>query len=383
MNRIDGTPGSAAASADLMQVLATLSPAQLAPERAAVERLAREARNDSIREGAFLALMQIDGDADRGVAARVGVSATAHRPAARRDEARAGSGARQPAGAARCRPCAPRRRPAPQPGGRAGDRSLRAAGAAGPRAGAERDRGRGHEPGRERRPQGHRDAVQHRRRRRHRRTCAPRHRRRRRHGRQCRQGSAGWHACLHQSRAGSLVGSGPRVRAADRCHQPVAGGAGHAHRPVRRRARRQPEAGLRPRRAPDHARAGAGHARRRHDACRQRRGHGRAAAAQGPRGRRGVDPLGVHARSGAAPGRDGRHSPAAAECLAGKRDRARSPTPCSRTCDRFHRPIAPARPSSRLSASVTSSRPGCQTPNARRSCRRSTSSSSASSASRP
>ena len=63
VNRMDGTPGSAAASADLMQVLATMSPAQLAPERAAVERLAREARNDSIREGAFLALMQIDGNA--------------------------------------------------------------------------------------------------------------------------------------------------------------------------------------------------------------------------------------------------------------------------------------------------------------------------------
>ena len=63
VSRIDGTPGSAAASADLMQVLATVSPAQLVPERAAVERLAREARNDSIREGAFLALIQIDGDA--------------------------------------------------------------------------------------------------------------------------------------------------------------------------------------------------------------------------------------------------------------------------------------------------------------------------------
>ncbi len=63
VDRMDGTPGSAAASADLMQVLGTLSPTQLAPERVAVERLAREARNDSIREGAFLALMQIDGDA--------------------------------------------------------------------------------------------------------------------------------------------------------------------------------------------------------------------------------------------------------------------------------------------------------------------------------
>ncbi len=63
VDRMDGTPGSASASADLMQVLATMSPAQLAPGRASVERLAREARNDSVREGAFLALMQIDGDA--------------------------------------------------------------------------------------------------------------------------------------------------------------------------------------------------------------------------------------------------------------------------------------------------------------------------------
>ena len=63
VDRIDGTPGSAAASADLMQVLGTLSATQLGPERAAVERLAREARNDATREGAFLALMQIDGDA--------------------------------------------------------------------------------------------------------------------------------------------------------------------------------------------------------------------------------------------------------------------------------------------------------------------------------
>ena len=64
VDRADGAPGSAAASADLMQVLGTLSPAQLAPERVAVERLARQARNDSIREGAFLALMQIDGTAE-------------------------------------------------------------------------------------------------------------------------------------------------------------------------------------------------------------------------------------------------------------------------------------------------------------------------------
>jgi glucose/arabinose dehydrogenase/azurin len=63
VDRMDGLPASASASADLMQVLGTLTAAQLAPERSAVERLARDARNDSIREGAFIALMQIDGNA--------------------------------------------------------------------------------------------------------------------------------------------------------------------------------------------------------------------------------------------------------------------------------------------------------------------------------
>jgi glucose/arabinose dehydrogenase/plastocyanin len=63
VSRVDGTPGSASASADLMQVLATMSGAQLAQDRSAVERLAREAKNDSIREGAFQSLMQIDGEA--------------------------------------------------------------------------------------------------------------------------------------------------------------------------------------------------------------------------------------------------------------------------------------------------------------------------------
>lgn len=65
VNRMDGTPGSSAASADLMQLMATLSPAALAPERGAVERLAREGRNEGVRQGALVALMQIDGSADR------------------------------------------------------------------------------------------------------------------------------------------------------------------------------------------------------------------------------------------------------------------------------------------------------------------------------
>lgn len=65
VQRMDGAPGSAAVSSELLQLLAALSPAELAPERGAVESLARDARNDSVREGAFLALMQIDGSAEQ------------------------------------------------------------------------------------------------------------------------------------------------------------------------------------------------------------------------------------------------------------------------------------------------------------------------------
>ena len=65
VQRMDGLPGSASVSADLLQLLGTMSPAQLAPERGSVEALARDARNDSVREGAFLALMQIDGSAEQ------------------------------------------------------------------------------------------------------------------------------------------------------------------------------------------------------------------------------------------------------------------------------------------------------------------------------
>ena len=63
VDRMDGAAGSGAASAELMQVLVALSPDQLAPERSAVERLAREARTETVREGAFATLMRIDGSA--------------------------------------------------------------------------------------------------------------------------------------------------------------------------------------------------------------------------------------------------------------------------------------------------------------------------------
>ena len=90
---------------------------------------------------------------------------------------------------------------------------------------------------------------------------------------------------------------------------------------VRRGARRQAQGRVRPRRAAYRARARDRHARWRPDARRQRRRHGRAAATEGPRGRRRLHPLGIHARSGAAAGRDGRDSPPAAERLARERDR--------------------------------------------------------------
>lgn len=63
VDRVDGTPDSTVTGGDLMQVLGAVPQAQLAPERGLVERLARDARTDSVREGAFLVLMQIDGDA--------------------------------------------------------------------------------------------------------------------------------------------------------------------------------------------------------------------------------------------------------------------------------------------------------------------------------
>ena len=54
-------PGPARRSADLMQLLADLPPADLAAERAALANLARTGAHDTVRQGAFLALMQIDG----------------------------------------------------------------------------------------------------------------------------------------------------------------------------------------------------------------------------------------------------------------------------------------------------------------------------------
>ena len=65
VERTDGAPGSGTVSAELMQLLAAVDAPALAAERAGIERLAREARTDSVREGAFVALLQADGAADR------------------------------------------------------------------------------------------------------------------------------------------------------------------------------------------------------------------------------------------------------------------------------------------------------------------------------
>ncbi len=65
IDRSDGRPGAGQVAADLMQLLGGLPPAELTAERTAVERLAREARTDAVREGAFTALMLVDGEATR------------------------------------------------------------------------------------------------------------------------------------------------------------------------------------------------------------------------------------------------------------------------------------------------------------------------------
>ena len=64
VDRLDGQPGGSAAAGDLLRILRGLDAAALAPERAAVERLARSGRTDTVREGAFAALLTIDGRSD-------------------------------------------------------------------------------------------------------------------------------------------------------------------------------------------------------------------------------------------------------------------------------------------------------------------------------
>lgn len=65
VERLDGQPGAGAPAGDLLRILAGLDRATIAPERAAIEQLARSGRSEAVREGAFEALLQIDGSSAR------------------------------------------------------------------------------------------------------------------------------------------------------------------------------------------------------------------------------------------------------------------------------------------------------------------------------
>ena len=65
LERLDGQPGSAAASADLAGMLANGDPAHLRASRVALEALARQANNDATREGAWAAVVRADGGVER------------------------------------------------------------------------------------------------------------------------------------------------------------------------------------------------------------------------------------------------------------------------------------------------------------------------------
>jgi azurin len=64
VDRQSTTPGRGAAAGDLLQILADMPPAELTAERPALERLAREGVLDTVRAGAFAALLRVDGNAD-------------------------------------------------------------------------------------------------------------------------------------------------------------------------------------------------------------------------------------------------------------------------------------------------------------------------------
>jgi glucose/arabinose dehydrogenase/azurin len=64
VSRVAATPGAGAATADLMRLLADLPAADLAAQRPALESLARTGALDTVREGALLALLRLDGSAD-------------------------------------------------------------------------------------------------------------------------------------------------------------------------------------------------------------------------------------------------------------------------------------------------------------------------------
>ncbi len=64
VGRVAATPGAGAATADLMRLLADLPAADLAAQRPALEQLARSGALDTVRQGALLALLRLDGSAD-------------------------------------------------------------------------------------------------------------------------------------------------------------------------------------------------------------------------------------------------------------------------------------------------------------------------------
>ena len=64
VSRVAATPGAGAATADLMRLLADLPAADLAAQRPALENLARTGALDTVRQGALLALLRLDGSAD-------------------------------------------------------------------------------------------------------------------------------------------------------------------------------------------------------------------------------------------------------------------------------------------------------------------------------
>ncbi len=64
VDRRSAAPGGGAASGDLLRLLADLPAAELAAERPALERIARDGLVDSARQGALVALLRVDGSAD-------------------------------------------------------------------------------------------------------------------------------------------------------------------------------------------------------------------------------------------------------------------------------------------------------------------------------
>ena len=78
VGHVAATPGAGAATADLMRLLADMPAADLAAQRPALENLARTGALDTVRQGALLALLRLDGSADAvwrltGVSARLRV----------------------------------------------------------------------------------------------------------------------------------------------------------------------------------------------------------------------------------------------------------------------------------------------------------------------